>query len=384
MRCTAFSGGAPPVSVPEAALRSARVTVDLGRLGENFRIVQAFAQRPVMPVLKADAYGHGAVRCARRLQELGASLFAVAYVEEGVVLRQGGVSAPVLVMAPFEDNQAAALLEFGLTPVVGTPATLERVLRMPQREGAPVAAHVKVDTGMSRLGFAPADALQAARRLHAHGVVVEGAMTHLSSADEDQAFTAHQLDQFDVFVDELARAGVRPRFVHAANSAGLSHLRATHTLVRPGLLLYGLGPRPLGPRLDVRPVMTVSARVAYVKDVPQGTRVSYGGRWIAPRPSRIATIPLGYADGVPRTTAMRERGGFALAGGRAPVVGSVSMDMTMVDVTDLPAVREGDEAVLFGDAPGAWEVAEWAGTNAWQVLTGISERVPHQYVDGGT
>jgi alanine racemase len=370
--------------VPEAALRSARVTVDLHRLGENFRVVQGFAQRPVMPVLKADAYGHGAVRCALRLQELGAAMFAVAYVEEGVVLRQGGATAPVLVMAPFEDSQAGALVEFGLTPVVGTPATLERVLRMARPGSAPLGVHVKIDTGMSRLGFTVADAVAASRRLDAtDGVVLEGVMTHLSSADEDEAFTAHQLDQFDAFVAELAGHGVRPRFVHAANSAGLSHVRPTHTLVRPGLLLYGLGPRPLGPRLDVRPVMAVSARVAYVKDVPQGTRVSYGGRWIAPRPSRVATIPLGYADGVPRTTAMRERGGFALRGGRAPVVGSVSMDMTMVDVTDLPSVREGDEALLFGDAPTAWEVAEWAGTNAWQVLTGISERVPHQYRDGG-
>ncbi len=368
------------MSVPEAALRSARVTVDLARLGHNFAQVLELARRPVMPVLKADAYGHGAVRCALTLEALGAPRFAVAYVEEGVALRQGGVRAPIVVMAPFEDNQVEALDQFGLTPVVSTPATLERVLR----RGAgrpPLAVHVKVDTGMSRLGFSARAALDAARRLHAApGVTLEGVMTHLASADEDDAFTEGQLDLFDAFLADLHRAGLRPPWVHAANSAGLARLRPTHTLVRPGLLLFGLETRPLGPRLDLRPVMTVSARVAFIKEVPAGTRVSYGGRFTAGRPSRIATIPLGYADGVPRTAGMRERGAFGLAGGRAPVTGNVCMDTTMVDVTGLPQAREGDEAVLFGDAPTAWDVADWAGTNVWQVLTGISERVPHRYL----
>ncbi len=373
------------MSVPEGALRSARVTVDLGRLGSNFRAVQALARRPVMPVLKADAYGHGAVRCALRLEDLGATHFAVAYVEEGVVLRQGGVRTPIVVMAPFEDSQADALDEFRLTPVISTPATLEAVLRRADAVRARLSVHVKIDTGMSRLGFTHAAALAAARRLSAApGLVLEGAMTHLASADEDAAFTARQLDDFDVFLDVLAREGLRPPLVHAANSAGLAALRPTHTLARPGLLLFGLTTRPLGPRVNVRAVMTVSARVAFVKDVPAGTHVSYGGRFVAARPSRIATIPLGYADGVPRTVGMRERGAFGLRGVRAPVAGNVCMDTTMVDVTDVPEAREGDEAVLFGDAPTAWDVADWAGTNAWQILTGISERVPHRYVDSAS
>ncbi len=370
------------MSVPEAALRSARVTVDLARLGDNFRAVQSLAGRPVMPVLKADAYGHGAVRCALRLEELGAPRFAVAYVEEGVVLRQGGVRAPIVVMAPFEDNQADALHEFQLTPVISTPATLAAALRRKAGSRPPLCVHVKIDTGMSRLGFTRAAAFDAARRVcAAPGLALEGVMTHLASADEDALFTARQLDAFDLFVEELARAGLRPPLVHAANSAGLACLRPTHTLARPGLLLFGLTTRPLGPRLDVRPVMKVSARVAYVKDVPAGTHVSYGGRFVTAGPARIATVPLGYADGVPRTDDMRARGVFGLSGALARVAGNVCMDTTMLDVTALPQAREGDEAVLFGDAPTAWDVAEWAGTNVWQVLTGISERVPHRYVD---
>jgi alanine racemase len=162
----------------------------------------------------------------------------------------------------------------------------------------------------------------------------------------------------------------------------LAFLRPSHTLVRPGLLVYGVRPRPLSPDVQVRPVMTVSARVELVKQVPAGTPVSYGGRFVAARPSRIATLPIGYADGVPRTRAMAEKGSFLIRGRRAPVAGTVCMDLTMADVTDLPDAACGDEAVLLGDEPDAWELAERAQTNAWQVLTAIGQRVPRVYVDG--
>jgi alanine racemase len=208
-------------------------------------------------------------------------------------------------------------------------------------------------------------------------------MTHLACADEDAAFTEKQLDRFDQAVADLAARGLKPRFVHAANSAGLAFLRPSHTLVRPGLLLYGVRPRPLSPDLPVQPVMSLSARIALVKEVPRGTPVSYGARWVASRPSRVATIPLGYADGVPRTRVMSETGAFVVRGERVPVAGTVCMDLTMADVTDHPDVQPGDEAFLFGDAPGAWELAECAGTNAWEVLTGVGARVPRVYVEGG-
>ena len=154
---------------------------------------------------------------------------------------------------------------------------------------------------------------------------------------------------------------------HAGASAALAFLRPTHTLLRPGLLLYGLRPRPLSPDVDVRPVMTVAARVCLVREIAAGTPVSYGGRWVAPRPSRIATVPVGYADGVPRTDAMRDKGQLSIGAGRFAVAGTVCMDFTMLDVTDRPGTAEGEEAVLFGDDPSAWEVAEWAGTTVWQV-----------------
>jgi alanine racemase len=242
---------------------------------------------------------------------------------------------------------------------------------------------VKVDTGMGRLGFPAAGFLDAARRLADAGVEVEGAMTHLACADEDPAFTGRQLDGFDDAIAALHAAGLRPRWVHACNSAGLAFVRPGHTLARPGLILYGVKTRPLSPPLDVRPVMTVSADVSLVKDVPPGATVSYGARWVASRPSRIATIPLGYADAVPRTERMRDHGVFTFGGRRAPVAGTVCMDLTMADVTDLPDVAAGDRAVLFGDAPGVWDVAEHAGTLAYEVLTSVGSRVPRVYVEGG-
>jgi alanine racemase len=364
-------------------LRPARACIDLDRLGANYHAIAGLARRSVMPVVKADAYGHGAAHVARRLVVEGAPLLAVAYPEEGAALRAAGVKLPIVVLAGLAPGQEAAVIEHDLTPVVSTPETLDLALAAatPRRR---LSVHLKVDTGMGRLGFAAEQLADAAASLAGSGrIELSGLMTHLACADEDAAFTEKQLDRFDEAVEELAARGLKPRFVHAANSAGLAYLRPTHTLVRPGLLLYGVRPRPLSPDLPVQPVMSLSARIALVKEVPRGTPVSYGARWVASRPSRVATIPLGYADGVPRTRVMSETGAFVARGERIPVAGTVCMDFTMADVTDHAAVQAGDEAVLFGDEPTAWELAECAGTNAWEVLTHVGSRVPRVYVEAG-
>lgn len=363
------------------APRSARARVDLGRLERNYRALERLAGRPLMPVLKADAYGHGALAVARRLEALGAPILAVAYVQEGSALRAGGLRVPIVVLTPFAPGQEAVVLRDALTPVVSTGWSLRTVLELAGPSERPLAVHLKVDTGMTRLGLMPQEALAAAEALAARpGLRLEGLMTHLASADEDAQATTRQLDVFDDVARALHERGLRPPLVHAANSAGLAFLRPGHTMVRPGLLLFGVRPRPLSPAVTVEPVMAVSARIARLVEVPPGTPVSYGGRWVAGRPSRIATLPLGYADGVPRTDAMRQRGAFLVRGRHAPVAGTVCMDLTMVDVTDVPEAAEGDEAVLLGDVPGAWEVAACAGTNAWQALTAISPRIPREHV----
>jgi alanine racemase len=367
-----------------ATLRPARMRLDLDRLAANYLAVAAAAGRPVMPVVKADAYGHGAARVSRHLVALGAPMLAVAFAEEGVVLRSAGIRAPIVVLAGFAPGQVRWLVQHDLTPVVSTPSTLEGALQAAKEAGRPFAIHLKVDTGMTRLGFTPSAVGETAARLVESGrVEVEGIMTHLAAADEDPEATRRQLDLFDEAVEDLARRGIRPRWIHAANSAGLAFLRRGHTLVRPGLILYGVRPRPLAPAIDVKPVMSVSADIELVKDVAVGTPVSYGGRWVAPRRSRIATIPFGYADGVPRTDAMADRGELLVKGRRVPVAGTVCMDLTMADLTDHPDAGEGDEAVLFGDDPIVWDVADCAGTNAWEVLTGVGTRMPRVYIEGG-
>jgi len=367
--------------VPDSG-RPVWARVDLGRLGANYRAVAAFARRPLLPVLKADAYGHGGVAVARRLVAEGAERLAVAFVEEGVVLREAGIGVPIVVLGSMTGGQVESAAQQGLTPVISTPAALAAVPQAARRAGRPWAVHLKVDTGMTRLGFPPEQAREAAARLlECEGVEIEGLMTHLASADESEQATTRQLDAFDAVLARLQADGIRPPWVHAANSAGLARLRSTHTLARPGLLLYGLRPRPLSPPVDVLPVMSVSGRIALVREVPAGTAVSYGGRYVVRHPSRVGTIPLGYADGVPRTTAMSTDGWWGVRGQRVPVAGAVCMDFTAVDLTEHPQLAEGDEAVLFGDSPTAWDVADCAGTHAWQILTTVGPRVPRLYVD---
>lgn len=370
------------MSEAPASHHPAAAWVNLDRIRDNFKALRSHAgARAVIPVLKANAYGHGAIEVARALDPLGITMFAVAYVDEGITLREAGITTPVLVLAGFAPGQLEALRRFGLTPVVSTREQVSALAALPHDEDrAPLAVHVKVDTGMSRLGFPVPEIEPAIHRLEdAEGIRIEGLMTHLASADEDEIATARQLDLFDEAIMRLETLGVRPSLIHAANSAGMAFVRRTHTAVRPGLLLYGIAPRPLSPAIAVKPAMELRARVALVKKVSAGTKVSYGGKFVAGEDTLIATINAGYADGIPRTDAMRTKGSLRHGGNALPVAGTVCMDLTTLDATRAPALAAGDEVTVFGDAPTAWNLAEWAGTNAWQILTGVGPRVPRRY-----
>ncbi|MCU0241398.1 MAG: alanine racemase [Vicinamibacteria bacterium] len=364
-----------------AEVHAAWARIDLDRLARNYNALLAHARVPLMPVVKAEAYGHGAPEVARRLEAWGAPALSVAFVQEGRLLRAAGVRAPIVVLSGFVEEQWPLLREHALTPVLTTPAMVRVVRQAATQKAWLPAVHLKVDTGLGRLGFTPEEAIAAARELHAAGVAIEGLMTHLAVADEDARLTGAQLDRFDRVIAALAEHSIRPRWIHAANSAGLAYLRPTHTLARPGLMLYGVTTRPLAPAVKVEPVMTVAARILLLKDIPAGTSVSYGARWTARRPSRIATIPLGYADGVPRTEAMAARGFMRVGTERARVAGTVCMDFTMLDATELESLSVDSEVVLMGDEPSAWDLAEWAGTTAWQALTSIGARLPRVYVE---
>ncbi|MBK5255502.1 MAG: alanine racemase [Vicinamibacteria bacterium] len=373
------------MSVRPPSYHPATAWINLDRIRDNYRALRAYAgAQAVIPVLKANAYGHGAVAVARALEPLDVSMFAVAYVDEAITLRQAGIMAPLLVLTGFVPAQLSDLLRFQLTPVISTHEQVGALERAKDGCRTNLSIHVKVDTGMTRLGFSIAEIEPIIHRLkEAEGVLIEGLMTHLASADEDQIATARQLDDFQEAVARFRALGVRPRLVHAANSAGMMAPRDSHTAARPGLLLYGVAPRPLSPNIAVRPALELRARVAMVKPVAAGTFVSYGGTFVTDRESRIATINIGYADGLPRTTRMRERGVAVRNQVALRVAGTVCMDLTMLDATDTPDLVAGDEVTLLGDSPTAWDLADWAGTNAWQVLAGIGARVPRRYTLGG-
>lgn len=373
------------MSEPLSSRHPATAWVNLDRIRDNFSVLRNHAGgRAVIPVLKANAYGHGAVAVARALDSMGAAMFAVAYVDEAVTLRRAGIVTPILVLTGFVPGQLDEVVAFRLTPVVSTPEQTGALRAFSSTLDRPLCVHLKVDTGMSRLGFSTGEIEQVAHRLENAGAVrIEGLMTHLASADEDRVETERQLDEFETSVRRLQTLGLRPRFIHAANSAGMSFVRDSHTAVRPGLLLYGLRPRPQSPDLDVRPAMEFRARVALVKTIAPGTKVSYGGRFVATAGSRIATLNAGYADGMPRTDAMRRHGFLRHGKATLKVAGTVCMDLTMLDATGAPDLVAGDEVTIFGDAPSVWDIALWAGTNAWQALTGVGPRVPRRYLLAG-
>jgi alanine racemase len=367
--------------------------VNLEALRHNLRVVRRHAGKArVWAVLKADAYGHGAPAVARTLERARVDGFCVALLEEAVELREAGITAPILVMGGHYGNAHAEFFARDLTPVVHDADQLRAFARLVRTGGAPnpMRVHVKVDTGMARLGVTMQELPALAELLASTPEVsVEGLMTHLACADaDDTAETDEQLARFEAASSLLARHGVVPSFRHAANSAALLHRPvAALDAVRPGLAIFGVSPTVAGhaPVADIKPAMRVRTEVIACREVGEGSPVGYGATWTAPRRSRIATIAMGYADGLSRR--LSNRGHVLVGGKRAPIVGAVSMDMTMVDVTDVPGASVGDEVVVLGsqDGPngraslGADEIAAHADTIAWEVLTSVSRRVPRFY-----
>jgi alanine racemase len=345
----------------------------------------------VWAVLKADAYGHGAPAVARTLERAKIDGFCVALLEEAVELREAGIVAPILVMGGHYGTSHDEILARGLVPVVHDLGEIEafaRLVRSGEAQG-PIDVHLKVDTGMARLGVTMAALPDVAAKLaHVPEVRVRGLMTHLACADAPTTEeVTEQMRLFELATAMLARHGIEPEVRHAANSAALLRAEARLDAVRPGIALFGVSPSVGTTALtgELRPVMRVRTEIVAVRDVDAGAAVGYGATWHAPRRARIATLPMGYADGLSRH--LGNRGHVLVRGKRAPIVGAVSMDMTMVDVTDVDGASLRDEAVVLGaqegplgrDAIGAGEIAGHADTIAWEVLTSVSRRVPRFY-----
>ncbi len=381
-----------------ASLRPTTAHIDLGALRHNLAQVRRLAgDREVIAIVKADAYGHGAVPVARALAAEGVTRFGVALVEEGRALREAGIHGEVLVLGGFVEDQAAEIVELGLTATIFHAGHADALNEAARRAGRAAPVHVKIDTGMGRLGFSPVAAPDAVAALaRCVFLRLEGLMTHFADADlADPAYAREQVARFDAVAETVRRAGVRIPIRHAANSAAVmaaSSWRSAmggplYDAVRPGLMLYGARPGPaVGAGVDLRPVLSLTTRILLLKRVPPGTPISYGRTFVTRRKSLIAVLPIGYADGYPR--ALSNTGRVLVRGRAAPVVGRVCMDLTMVDATDVPDAAEGDEAVVIG-AQGAAaitveEVAAGAGTIAYEILCGIGPRVPRRYLDAAS
>ena len=379
------------VHVPLGATTSGRAwaEIDLQALRHNVALLAArAAPASLCAVVKANGYGHGAESVAEAALEAGATRLAVACVEEGIALRGAGIDAPVLLLSEPSAETIDEVVAFGLIPTLYTGEGVAAVARAVDAvaAAAPYPVHVKVDTGMHRVGAPPAEAVRVAAAVHQHpALALEGVWTHFAVADEPaDPFTDLQAERFAGVVRQLAEHGVRPPLLHLSNSAGtLAHPSCHFDMVRCGIALYGVPPSPaLEEAADLRPVLSLRSRVSYVREVGPGEGISYGLRYRPSRPSLVATVPIGYADGVPWRLGVT--GGDVLLGGRRRrIAGSVTMDQILVDCGDDVPVRAGDEVVLLGrqgdEEIRAWEWAERVGTIAYEVLCGVGPRVKRVY-----
>lgn len=373
----------------DAPLRSTVVDVDLDALVANYRALRArAANAEVIAVVKDDAYGHGVEAVAQTLAEAGAAMLAVFTVEEALLLRARGIRTPVLVFLGAVDRpEAEAAVAAQATVVVWDLEGARLVDAAAASAGRRASVHVKVDTGLTRLGAPLAEAPARYRAIRdLPNVTVDGVFTHLATADEEDLAVARE--QLARFAEVIGAIGEPPRLVHALATAGIAAFGAAPgcNAIRPGLGLHGLHAAPhLEVALPLRPTLEWRSRVRRVVDAKAGTGLSYGHEYRMPRDGRVATVPVGYGDGLARAVARR---GHVLIRGRAvPIAGRVSMDLVTLDVTDVPGVREGDEAVLIGSQGGARQTAEdlarAAGTISYEIVTGIRRRVARRYHRGG-
>jgi alanine racemase len=377
-------------SMTQSSGRPTWAEIDLDALAHNFTVIRERVGRDVkvLAAVKANAYGHGAVECARRLQNEGADWFGVALPEEGSELRNASITKPILCLGGIWQGQESICLQHNLTPVIFRLDVVEALNRAAADKQQTIDVHVKIDTGMGRLGVRAADISDFCDALKRFtNIRVDGLMTHLASADDEAqaAFTNEQLRRFEVSVSAFRERGFRPTHIHAANSAGVfAFANSFGNMVRPGGTLYGFIRDVLPPNIEsppLHPVMSLFSKIMLLKRVPPGETLGYGATFQTQRDSLIATIPLGYDDGYSR--ALSNKGRVIVRGQFAPVVGRVSMDLTLIDVTDVGDVSQDDRVTLLGSdgerSISAEDLGELAGTISYEITCGISNRVPRVY-----
>ncbi len=361
--------------------------VDLGALIDNYRKLRALTNSRIIPVVKADAYGHGAVPVARALASEGVTAFAVAIVEEALELRRAGIEQDILVLQGAWPGQEEDAILNRLSLAVFSPESVSRLESAARKVSEPARVHIKIDTGMNRLGV-PWDSMEpfAASLCHSGEVSIVGTFSHFaSSEEEDPAFTSEQIRRFHRAVESLRLAGLSPGEIHLSNSGGVLYHESTRGYgVRPGIALYGYPPAPERSPLVLKPVLTLKTRVARIHVIPAGESVGYNRTFTATRTTSVATLPIGYAGGYRRD--LSSKGKAIVRDSWAPVLGLVSMDLTAIDVTGIPDVSVGEEVILLGSSRSCkMDAATWAdllGTIPYEILTGLGSRIPRIYVGG--
>nr|MBC7245209.1 alanine racemase [Chloroflexota bacterium] len=365
--------------------------IDLDAIAHNTRQLKQYVgeRTELVAVVKANAYGHGALPVGLVALKNGATRLAVARVGEGVQLRRGGVAAPILVMGYATLGQANEIVRHRLTPTVNTLELAHALsAAIAEQNAAPLPVHVKVDTGLGRFGLLPHEVLDFSRALLAvPNLFLEGLWTHFASADEtDQSYTYHQCAVYNQVLRQLEEAGIHIPLKHVANSAATLTLPETHLdMVRCGIAIYGLRPSAeVKMVVPLRPAMTIKARVARVRILPAGSSISYNRTYVTSRPTTVALVPIGYGDGYRR--GLSNQGMVLIHGQRAPIIGRVCMDQFMVDVSNIPDVQQGNEVVVLGrqgeEEINAEEIGAWVGTNNYETVTAILPRVPRVYLAG--
>lgn len=387
----------PRIALADESLRPTRAEIDLAAIGHNLAVLKGLTQAKhtkVLAIVKADAYGHGVVPVASRLEQEGVDGFGVALAEEALELREAGIRAPILVLNGAYGNAHADVLEAGLTPVVydlGQVEAFDNALKKSAAPDRPYRVHVKVDTGMARLGVEARglDAFLEGLKRYPR-CIVSGVMTHLSSADTDQGITRDQLTRFADAVSRIRAQGHTPSLVHASNTAAtLGHPEGHFDMVRPGGALFGIS-FGLEDGKALRFALRLRTEIMAIRSLEEGDPVGYDATYRCTRPTRVATVPVGYGDGLPRE--LSNRGFMLVRGERCPIIGRVSMDLTTLDVTHVQGVSLGDEVIALGTQTyegktsvlSADEVAKLAGTISYDVLISLSRRVPRVYVNATT
>lgn len=362
------------------------VEVDLDRFARNLRAIRAHVggERETLLVAKADAYGHGAREMSAEAEAEGVSYLGVATLHEGLQLRMAGCRLPILCLSPLLAAEIDPAVEYAIEPTVADVAFARALSESAQRQHRPLRFHVEIDTGMGRIGVREEQAESfAAEVATLPGLRLASLYTHFPDADAaDLSFSLGQVARFEGLLERLARRGLRPPRAHASNSAGTMNLpEARFDMVRVGLVAYGVHPPHDATGLGLEPVMSLRSRLVQVRDLPAGAPISYGRSFVTRRPSRIGVVPIGYGHGY--SWLLSNRGQMLVNGRRAPIVGRVTMDLTMIDLTDVGPVETGDEVVLFGEQAGARlpveEVAGWSETLVYEVMCTIGKRVARLY-----